>query len=68
MSQKKKSKSTKIPQRAISVSGGTYASLRQVVRPGSLQKLVDGLVAGALDDPAILARTLARCREREPLS
>lgn len=49
----------------ISVSGATYAALRQAVMPGSLAKLVDSLVTTALDDPKILARVVASCRAQD---
>lgn len=55
----------KKPQRySISVSSTTYGRLRAAVT-GSLAGFVDGIVAAALDDPAILARVVARCRPRK---
>ncbi len=53
---------------SISVTGKTYERLREVV-PASTNvcKLVDGLMASALADPAILASLLDRCfRWQEP--
>jgi hypothetical protein len=47
---------------AISVTGSTYDRLRSVVGAASLQKFVDRIVAGTLDDPKILARVLDKCR------
>jgi hypothetical protein len=43
------------------VTAGTYERLRGEV-DGSLAGFVDDIVASALDDPAILARLVTRCR------
>ena len=48
---------------SISVSSRTYDRLRTAVT-GSLAGFVDDLVAATLDDPAILARVVARCHPR----
>lgn len=48
---------------SISVSRGTYQQLRSSVTETSLAKFVDGIVRSALDDPTILDRVLAKCRE-----
>lgn len=51
-------------RRSISVSGRTYDRLRSSVGEGaSIQKFVDAIVAGALDDPKILDRIVAKCCE-----
>jgi hypothetical protein len=47
---------------AISVTGNTYDQLRSVIGAASLQKFVDRLVAGALDDPKIASRVIGKCR------
>lgn len=47
---------------AISVTGSTYDRLRSVVGTASLQKFVDRIVAGALDDPKIAARVIESLR------
>lgn len=49
---------------SISVSSRTYDRLRTVVT-GSLAGFVDDIVATAIDDPAILARVVARCRPQK---
>ena len=49
---------------SISVSSRTYDRLRTAVT-GSLAGFVDNIVATALDDPAILARLVARCHPRK---
>lgn len=49
---------------SISVSARTYDSLRAKVS-GSLAGFVDDLVETALDDPAILARLVAKCCPRK---
>ena len=49
---------------SISVSSRTYDRLRTAV-PGSLAAFVDNIVTTAFDDPAILARVVARCRSRK---
>jgi hypothetical protein len=49
---------------SISVTGRTYARLREFVASGSLPKFIDGLVVPVLDDPAVAARVLAKCRAR----
>lgn len=49
---------------AISVSGRTYDRMRAVA-PGSLAEFVDDIVTSALDDPAILARVMAKCHPRK---
>ena len=49
---------------SISVSSRTYDRLRTVVA-GSLASFVDDIVTTALDDPAILARVVAKCRPRK---
>jgi hypothetical protein len=46
---------------SMSVSGKTYDRLRAALPSTSLQKFVDGILASALDDPAILDRVSARC-------
>jgi len=49
-------------RRSISVSGNTYDRLRSSVGEGeSIQKFVDAIVAGALDDPKILDRVATKC-------
>ena len=53
----------KMQRYSISVSSRTYDRLRSAVT-GSLAGFVDDLVATALDDPAILARVVARCCPR----
>lgn len=50
---------------SISISGPTYDRLRSSVTSTSTQKFVDGILASALDDPAILARLIERCRPVE---
>jgi hypothetical protein len=50
---------------SISVTGRTYDRLRLTVASASLQKFVDGLITSALDDPAILARVVGKCRSGE---
>jgi hypothetical protein len=47
---------------SISVSGQTYARLRTSVTSGSMHKFVDRILVGALDDPAILGRLVAKCQ------
>lgn len=54
----------KMQRYSISVSSRTYDRLRTVV-PGSLATFVDDIVTTALNDPAILARVVARCRPRK---
>ena len=54
----------KIQRYSISVSSRTYDRLRTVVT-GSLAAFVDGLVATTLDDPARLARVVARSHPRK---
>ena len=49
---------------SISVSARTYDRLRTVVT-GSLAAFVDDIVTTTLDDPAILARVVARCHPRK---
>ena len=49
---------------SISVSSRTYDRLRMAVT-GSLAAFVDDIVVTALDDPAILARVVAKCRPRK---
>ena len=49
---------------SISVSSRTYDRLRTAVG-GSLAKFVDNIVTTALDDPAILARVVAKCPPRK---
>jgi hypothetical protein len=49
---------------SISVSARTYDRLRTKVN-GSLAGFVDGVMETALDDPAILARLVAKCRSRK---
>ena len=49
---------------SISVSSRTYDRLRTAVT-GSLPAFVNDIVRTALDDPAILARVVARCRPRK---
>jgi hypothetical protein len=47
---------------SVSVSGLVYDRLNMVLSPSaSLQKFVNGIVAGALDDPAIRDRVLKKC-------
>lgn len=53
----------KIQRYSISVSSRTYDRLRAKVS-GSLAGFVDDALDMALDDPAILARLVARCRPR----
>lgn len=50
---------------SISVPAETYDRVRAAV-PGNLAAFVDDLVTSALDDPAILARVVSRCRQRPP--
>lgn len=49
---------------SISVSSTTYDRLRGAVT-GSLAGFVNNIVAAALDDPAILARVVAKCRPQK---
>lgn len=53
----------KMNRYSISVSGTTYDRLRGAV-DGSMASFVDGIVLGALNDPAILSRLLARCHQK----
>lgn len=53
---------------SISVAGKTYERLRVAYPSGSLAALVDGLVAGALEDPETAARMVALCRGADVLS
>ena len=55
----------KMNRYSISVAGTTYDRLRNAV-DGSMASFVDGIVLGALNDPAILGRLLARCRQKPP--
>ncbi len=48
---------------SISVTGTTYVHLRAAHPSGSLAAFVDKAVAIALDDPAIAARLVAKCRQ-----
>lgn len=48
---------------SISVSGKTYARLREARPSGSVASLIEGLIVEALDDPAIASRVLAASRE-----
>ena len=54
----------KMQRYSISVSSRTYDRLRTVVG-GSLASFVDNIVTTALDDPAILARVVAKCHPRK---
>jgi len=49
---------------SISVSSRTYDRLRTAVT-GSLAAFVDDIVTTALNDPAILARVVAKCHSRK---
>ncbi|HSX22346.1 MAG TPA: hypothetical protein VLE97_06175 [Gaiellaceae bacterium] len=55
----------KMNRYSISVSGPIYDRLRTSV-DGSMASFVDGIVLGALNDPAILARLVSRCRQKPP--
>lgn len=55
--------SKKMNRYSISVSGTTYDRLRSAV-DGSMASFVDGIVLGALNDPATMARLLSRCRQK----
>ena len=57
-------KNQKTQRYSISVSSKTYDRLRTAV-PGSLASFVDGIVTGALNDPTILARVVAKCRAQK---
>ena len=50
---------------SISVSGETYDRLRNTVQ-GSMAAFVDDIVLRTLDDPAILSRVVASCRQKPP--
>jgi hypothetical protein len=50
---------------SISVSGGTYDRLRGTVPYGGVSGFVDDILMAALDDPAILARLVGKCRYEE---
>ena len=50
---------------SISVSGGTYDRLRITMPQGGVSGLVDDILTEALDDPAILARLVNKCRYEE---
>jgi len=54
----------KMQRYSISVSSRTYDRLRMAVS-GSLAPFVDDIVTTALDDPAILARAVAKCHPRK---
>jgi hypothetical protein len=54
----------KTPRYSISVSARTYDLLRAEV-DGSLAGFVDDIMTSALDDPAILARVMAKCHSRK---
>lgn len=54
----------KMQRYSISVSARTYDRVRAVV-PGSLAGFVDGLMVRTLDDPAALARLMAKCQQRK---
>lgn len=55
----------KTPRYSISVSGGTYDRLRDTKPPDGVSGLVDDILTEALDDPAILARLVHKCRYDE---
>ena len=54
----------KMQRYSISVSSRTYDRLRMAVT-GSLATFVGDIVVTALDDPAILARVVAKCHPRK---
>ena len=54
----------KMQRYSISVSSRTYERLRAKVS-GSLAGFVDNIIASTLDDPAVLARVVAKCRQRK---
>ena len=54
----------KMQRYSISVSSRTYDRLRTAVT-GSLAAFVDDIVTTALNDPAILARVVAKCHPRK---
>ncbi len=64
MSEKQKA-ARKLNRCSISVSGETYDRLRASVTSGSVASFVDEIVVTALDDPAIMARLVDRCRREE---
>lgn len=58
---------TQRPKRySISVTAPIYEQLLEMSEEStSLQRFVDGLIVGALDDPKIAARVLGKCRSAE---
>lgn len=53
---------------SISVTGKTYERLRAAVPHGDMARVIDEIVAAALDDPAVAARLVAQCRRGEEYS
>lgn len=62
------SKRAKPNRYSISVSGKTYDLLRAKVPYGGVACFVDDLVTSALEDPAIMARLVDKCRYDESTS
>jgi len=56
------------PRYSISVAGPTYKRLRSAVPRGGVTGFVDDILTTALDDPAILARLVNKCRYEEHVS
>ena len=54
----------KMPKYSVSVSGQIYDRLQASVKSTSLAKFVDGLITGALDDPAIRDRVVGKCTRK----
>ncbi len=50
---------------SISVSGRTYALLREAHPSGNLAAFVDEIVAAALADPALASRLVEQCHQAE---
>lgn len=53
----------KLGRYSVSMSGRTYDRVRSAVPSGGMASFVDDIVMKALEDPTILARMVAKCRQ-----